>query len=201
MRALTIPLRMRKPPLAVARSLWRSLIKEDRLYKAITSIFIIASMYITLIWLWPESPARNFLAMPIRQLVAFWCLSRQYIVFCPPGSLNYVMYAKVHFDDGTVATWQYPSMYRLNLVDKFFQERFHKLGEHINRGSYNILVVDCARYVAYKHNTPTRHPVRVELFKHWEPVPPSELLSAPNAVPQYADRRFLNYRVRPEDLR
>jgi hypothetical protein len=173
--------------------------------------FIVLHVYVIAAWGLPESQLRAVLVSPIENYVNFWGLWHSWDMFAPaPLSLNFRIEAIIQYQDGSTRTWNFPEMAKLSLWERYQKERYRKWAERVRLDSSSAIWDDTCRFVARLNDTPTNHPTRVILIRHWEQIPPPAVVPGTVIPEDYQSRpddyampfnyRFKSYDVRPADL-
>ena len=94
-------------------------------------------------------------------------------MFAPnPAGTDIWCDAEVVFDDGSTKRHQYPRIYKLSLVSKFFKERYRKFYERVNQDSNSWLWPPFAQRIALEEYEPGKPiPVTVRLWRHFYAAP------------------------------
>lgn len=95
-------------------------------------------------------------------------------MFAPnPSNIDWYCDADVVYRDGTRKTYEYPRMYTLGIVPKYFSERFRKFYERAHDDSYSWTWPAFAQRVALLSTTnPDNPPIEVFLRRHWLEIQP-----------------------------
>lgn len=137
-----------------------------------------------------DSPTRYYLYS-----TGFW---QYWNMFSPnPANTDVWLDAVVTYQDGTQMVFEYPSMQKLNVFERYFKERFRKFVEntHGDRFSYKWPVI--AQAVAYQsYQGDGNLPVMVTLRRHFKTVSPPDQ----RQDPEYKEYAFFNYMVDTERL-
>jgi hypothetical protein len=121
-------------------------------------------------------------------------------MFSPsPKKANSYMEAIVLYTDGDTRIWAFPRMERLNLMDRYFQERYRKFVENLEDDGKAAFLPDAARFIArLNNNRPV--PVRmVLLVRYWSFINPPA--NGAGAESPWDEHVFYAYTVKPEDLK
>lgn len=180
------------------------------------SIFILVHIYIIAMWGLPGSRFRSSVIRPVADYVIETGLWHSWDMFSPdPLSVNFHLEAEITFEDGSRTIWEFPSMEKLGLWERFQKERYRKWRERVRQDAYGAIWTDTTRYIARLHNNPTNPPAKVVLIRHWEQIRPPLMVANPEnpAKPKYKDYqpmpkawpkrfsyRFKEYEVPEEDL-
>jgi hypothetical protein len=127
----------------------------------------------------------------------FW---QYWDMFAPnPADADYFGDAVVTFKDGSSLTYEYPRMFKMNILAKYTKERYRKFYERANTEDYQYLWPHFAQYVALlNYKDPHNPPVRVVLWRHWKVIQPQDKPQEKDyhAYPYYThvvDQDELNY--------
>ncbi|MFZ4507089.1 MAG: hypothetical protein ACOYON_05250 [Fimbriimonas sp.] len=136
-------------------------------------------------------------APPVRAY-AFTTATWQYWDMFAPDPSNTDLYgdAEVVFRDGSVRPYQYPRIKLLPIPQKYPMERYRKFYERAHAENATYMWAVFARRIAFLNNDAANPPVRVRLFRHWQPVAP------PGGIQQetYNKYMYFEYVVAPSDL-
>ena len=185
--------------------------------RRVLTAFILVHVYIMVTWGLPGSRFRSNAIRPVDDYVIYSGLWHSWDMFSPePLSVNFHVEAEVTFADGSKKVWEFPSMEKLGIWEKFQKERYRKWRERVRQDAYNMIWPYTARYIARLHNNPTNPPVQVALIRHWENIRPPLMLAntnrpgtppklrdyqpLPNEWPKRHKYRFHQYQVKAEDL-
>ncbi len=127
-------------------------------------------------------------------------LFQKWDMFAPnPSMLNNYMTADITYADGHTATWSFPRMEELGLVDKYVKERYRKFAnDNLRLDAFSVLWPDAARYIARVNKVQASNPpVAIDLIRHWSVVQPPGSVSATGPWNQF---KFFHYAVQPGDL-
>jgi hypothetical protein len=119
----------------------------------------------------------------------FW---QYWNMFSPnPANVDVWIDAEVVFADGKEMVFEYPSMQKLSVFERYFKERYRKFVEnsHGDRHAYKWPVV--AQAIAFQsYQGDGNFPVRVTLRRHFKEIKPLKSFSPP---PGYEDPPYLTY--------
>ena len=165
--------------------------------RAVISGFILFIIAILLGANLPDSPIKsqiNSVVAPMRGVLA---LGQSWSVFAPnPRRESWEVKARITYSDGTVGTWSKPN------GDAFIGEyRFHrwvKYAEQVWQRRHRGIWPHLAIWLVRTHDSPIRHPVRIELIRRWQPLNPpgSKVTHEP-----WKERTFYVFPVTPQVLR
>src|SRR5688572_25624170 len=179
--------------------------------RRLISAFILFHLYIMAIWGLPGSTFRYIFTQPIADYVIESGLWHSWDMFSPdPLSLNFNVEALIDYQNGETRIWTFPRMERLGYWDRFQKERYRKWRERDRLDAFANVWDDTSRYIARLNDTPTNHPVRVPLVRHWVPIPAPVMRSGKSSFRNYQpmigepnflfNYRFKYYDVKPGDL-
>jgi hypothetical protein len=137
----------------------------------------------------------------IRPYVCYFGFWNQWQMFMHPKNWNIYLTANVTMADGSVVTWDFPRMEKLDYVKRAFKERYREWAhEYVNEGDYPLVRPEACRFIVRKMHNATTMPTKVELVRHWSWIqPPSGMGDAsPQGEFEYT---FFAYDVTPEDLK
>jgi hypothetical protein len=147
------------------------------------------------ILLWNEKHVKRGAIQRYLFLTGFW---QYWDMFAPdPASIDFWGDAEVTFKDGTTKRYQYPRMYTLSVVEKYFKERYRKFYERAHSEDYAYFWRPFAQRIAYELDRgPSNPPVKVKLYRHWL------ALRGPNRpIPsEYASYMYYEHEVDQEAL-
>jgi hypothetical protein len=187
-RTVAGPMRSRQPMLP--RRFW-------------TNTFIIWHLTAISIWSLPFQPTLKAVVDRLtRPYLLFTGAWQAWDMFSPdPIQIRTRMDATVSFRDGSRATWTFPEMAKLGLIERFQKERYRKWGQDNVRSDANWRLWEpTASYIARQYADPKNPPVRVELHRHWSPVrrtPPPAVVSS---ATRWSHFTFYRMAVHREDL-
>lgn len=97
-------------------------------------------------------------------------------MFAPnPASLDYWVDAIVLYEDGTYKVYQYPRMYEMGIIEKYFKERYRKFYERVNMDEHSWRWPTFAQRIALlSYDDPGNPPVEVTLRRHWREILPPD---------------------------
>ena len=127
-------------------------------------------------------------------------LFQSWDTFAPePWSINSYLEATLVYRDGVRKTWAFPRMEQLSLTARYFEERYRKFEENLQRNDNDALWPDVARHIARLNSSPSNPVKTVILIQKCSFIVPR---SDGSYVPEPWDQHILfGYGVRPEDLR
>jgi len=148
-------------------------------YKEIfLSLVTLAFIFFTTFWLIPEKdssfgPLKKQIIDPIRTFWLFWGLDQNWALFSPTiKEMNYHTVAFVSLKDGTNELWEVPRMDKLDLIERFRQEKFRKWGiDSLPWKDHKSYWPYIARYVGRKVYKKENPPVRFSLLLFWTKIP------------------------------
>ena len=155
-----------------------------------------------------SSPVRRVIADPVfRGYVRFFNLGQNWSMFAPePASINAFLRAEVKFTDGTTGFFDLPRMANMNLVERFFKERYRKWAiDNVRSDDHKGFWPATARYVARGvRETTGKTPGEVSLWRHWTIIKDPNLEFVPTGyrIPDEKLEKFKFHTqpIREEDL-
>lgn len=122
-----------------------------------------------------QNPVVGSLYRPVDSYLSFFSLYQSWRMFAPePPKENAYISAEVEFDDGTKDTFTFTNGSGLSLWDKYaYGERMRVLGESLRNDNNSFLWDDAAKFALRKLKSSNyrKIPLKVELFRHWSPIP------------------------------
>lgn len=111
-------------------------------------------------------------------------------MFAPnPASVDFWVDAIVLYEDGSYKVYQYPRMYELGILEKYFKERYRKYYERVNADEFSWRWPSFAQRIALlSYVEPDNPPVEVTLRRHWRVIQP------PGEETQYDYNSYLFYK-------
>ncbi|MDQ2732871.1 MAG: hypothetical protein M3Y56_14525, partial [Armatimonadota bacterium] len=141
--------------------------------KAILSLFILFHLTTIFIWTLPDSYIRQ-VGMPlVWDYIDGMGLWQEWGMFAPdPSNLNMYIFARVQQSDGS--TWEYwlPQLDKMNLVDRYQNNRFRAYVETAHLDSSDFIWPDLAGWIAEQDRQQTgKRPIRIRLYRTWWNIP------------------------------
>lgn len=153
----------------------RAAVRQGIPLRLALTAFILFHIVAVLLWLTPvgttsAEAARTFAA----NYVSWGGLGQNWGMFAPePSNLNIYLSANITYQDGSQHTWDFPRMDQIDLVSRYYQERYRKFEEYAHLDSASGMWPDLAVWIARQNNPePGNPPVRVQLTRNWWTVPP-----------------------------
>lgn len=142
--------------------------------RALISAFIVFHLVAITAWNMPASHLQMRIKNHIRRYMVFVVLDQGWGMFSTPGRENYYMQARITYEDGRQAFQPIGKQHDLNPLARLINERERKMTENLYVPSngqpyYNQIALWALRKVPKPPHNP---PVRVELTRHWSPIPP-----------------------------
>ncbi len=123
-------------------------------------------------WLlyWNQRELKHGIIQKYLFFSGFW---QYWDMFAPdPADTDFWCDASVTYKDGSVRRYEYPRMFALPIAVKYFKERFRKFYERAHPEDYAYVWPVFAQRVAFEMDRyPGNPPVRVQLTRHWQPLP------------------------------
>lgn len=137
-----------------------------------------------------ESPTRYYL-----YTTGFW---QYWNMFSPnPANVDVWLDAVVTYQDGTQMVFEYPSMQKLGLFERYFKERFRKFVENTHGDRFSWKWPAIAQSIAFQsYKGDGNLPVVVTLRRHFKTVMPPDKITDP----EYKEYAFFSYMVDTERL-
>jgi len=167
------------------------------------SAFLAFHLFAIISWCIPlDTPLIVSFRSMVVPYMAWSGLFQKWDMFAPnPSMLNNYMTADITYADGHTATWSFPRMEELGLVQKYVKERYRKFAnDNLRLDAFSVLWPDAARYIARVNKLqPSNPPVAIDLVRHWSVVPPPTFENGFMTGP-WNHFRFFHYVVQPGDL-
>jgi hypothetical protein len=98
-------------------------------------------------------------------------LDQYWGVFAPnPRNESWAVKARITYSDGTIGTWTKPDGDAL--VSEYRFHRWVKYQEQLWQRRHRGIWPDFAIWLVRTHDSPARHPVRIELIRRWQHLNP-----------------------------
>ncbi len=186
------------------------MLRKPLLKEAFLSVVSISFVFITAFWLAPDKEAIGALKKriidPIRIFWLFWGLEQNWALFSPTiREINYHTIGVVTLKDGSKLIWEPPRMDKLNLVERFRQEKFRKWGvDSLPWKPHKQFWPFMARYVGRQVYNKQNPPVQFSLLLFWTKIPPptpTEFVSKSKLPEHTTCNHIFTYVFRDEDWR
>ena len=128
----------------------------ERATRAAISLFLAFHLLAAACWCVPiDSPLIPLARNLIRPYFLWAGLFQAWDMFAPiPRAANTYIEATLVYEDGSRKDWMFPRVEEMSLPGKFFQERYRKFAENLERDDLDGLLPDAARYIARLNNRP-----------------------------------------------
>jgi hypothetical protein len=167
----------------------------------IISLFILFHILTMVLWVTPPFPMYWSILPPFRQyicVIGFW---NTWTMFCHPKTWNLYLTANVTLADGTIITWDFPRMEKLDYWTRAQKEHYRKWAhEYINEEEYKFAWPEACRFIARNLPEGTARPVSTQLVRHWTWIQPPPGAGQPQPKGEY-EYAFYTYNYEPEDLK
>ena len=177
----------------------------EKVRKPVLSVLIAYVVYAFFLMAWPTNPyfdAKVVFLRPVSRPFYYFSLYNEFKLYAPePPRQNTAIIFRVRFDDESSNYWVYP---RDKLAPWDGEHSFDRYLDMYFFWSKGSLVRKCrpafARYVARQNDSPSRHPIQVDLIERVRPIPVPEQGIGNLYGPIVQDIEFFSYRVKKEDL-
>lgn len=128
----------------------------ERATLTVISLFLAFHLLAAACWCVPiDSPLIPLARNLIRPYFLWAGLFQAWDMFAPiPRAANTYIEATLVYEDGSRKNWMFPRVEEMSLPGKFFQERYRKFAENLERDDLDGLLPDAARYIARLNNRP-----------------------------------------------
>lgn len=167
----------------------------------VVNVFVLFHIFSIACWCLPlTAPFVQLCKSTVKPYLRWSGLFQSWDTFAPdPWSINSYLEATVVYSHGERKTWIFPRMEQLSLTTRYFEERYRKFEENLQRDENDALLPDVSRYIARANDLPSNPVKTVILVQKWSFIVPR---SDGTYVPEPWNQHILfGYGVRPEDLR
>jgi hypothetical protein len=141
---------------------------STKLYQALILVLLAWHFAGILLWLSPACALRDELIPPFLGYLNFFGFWQGWSVFEKPRTYNAYLTAVITRQDGSQATWEFPRMEKLSIIDKMFKERYRRwTNDCVSDPNMSYLWPDAVRYIARLYRCPDNQPVSVSIVRHW----------------------------------
>ncbi len=157
----------------------------DKINLFFVSLFIIAYFVFVIAWLWLELPTEFRPARPVCKslintlspIASLFGWEQNWTLFSPPvktfNSYNLVV---VTFQNGLLKLIELPRMEKLNIMEKWQNEKFRKLfNDNFPYNKYAFVRPAVSRFLSRANYQPDNVPTRLAYFMICNPIPPPTL--------------------------
>jgi hypothetical protein len=186
------------------------MLRKPLLKEAFLSLVSISFLFITAFWLAPDKEPFGTLKKrvtdPIRPFWLFWGLEQNWALFSPViREINYHTIGVVTLKDGSKLIWEPPRMDKLDLLQRFRQEKFRKWGvDSLPWKPHKEFWPYIARYVGRQVYNKQNPPTQFTLLLYWTKIPPptdTEFVSKSKLPEHTVCNHVFTYVYNDEDLR
>src|SRR3569833_1128704 len=182
---------------------YRRVTKVTRRYWARIAVTVFVCWHLIALGIWttPQMGSQfPVIAGWVRTYLTTTGFNQGWTMFAPnPYATDVYVECRIHYTDGTVRSWYYPQLYRMNYWLRYQKERWRKYVEVANLDQYRYLWPPMAKYGAKVNNLyPNNPPVSVDLIAHKHIVPPPD---QPSTKIPWQDFQITSVSIAPEDLK
>ncbi|MBW3624621.1 MAG: hypothetical protein KY468_14540 [Armatimonadetes bacterium] len=140
----------------------------------LVSGFVLFHLAAIVVWNMPSSHLQIELKSRLSRYMTYVTLDQGWGMFAPePGRENFYMQARITYASGEKRLWPIGRQDTLNPFERLINERERKMVENLYNPSagqpyYNQIALWALRNNSSDRSNP---PVRVELMRHWSPIP------------------------------
>lgn len=180
-----------------------------RFFEILQTIATIIFLVVTAFWLTPDkAPSavlKQAIVNPIKTFWLFWGLEQNWALFSPIiKDINYHTVGIVTRQDGSNEIWEAPRMDKLDLLERFRQEKYRKWSiDSLPWPDHKEFWPYIARYVGRQKYRADNPPAKFTLLLFWTKIPPplTSFTSRGQLPPHTSCNNVFTYEYSAEDFR
>ncbi|MBX3135325.1 hypothetical protein KF707_03745 [Candidatus Obscuribacterales bacterium] len=180
-----------------------------RFFEVLQTIATIIFLVVTAFWLTPDkAPSavlKQVIVNPIKTFWLFWGLEQNWALFSPIiKDINYHTVGIITRQDGSNEIWEAPRMDKLDLLERFRQEKYRKWSiDSLPWPDHKEFWPYIARYVGRQKYRADNPPAKFTLLLFWTKIPPplTSFTSRGKLPPHTSCNNVFTYEYSAEDFR